>query len=186
MALTGNLHIKGLIIVVSAVAWVGAFLLHGYSLPIFSHMPGIDLLFLPSGVRILVIMIGGIWAVAGVCLGSLFLAGPEFNTGHPWGILAIAAGSGLYPYAALRISLLMAGIDKDLENLSAVKLPLISLGVAVGSSVLHNVAFSLLGVSPWSDFGKNVAAMATGDFVGILIAVLIVCVLLRFYRKATA
>lgn len=185
--MTGSWHIKGLIVVVSAVAWVSAFLLHDYFLPtLFSHMPGIDVLFIPSGVRILAIMIGGMWAVAGVCLGSLFLAGPEFNTGHPWVILAIAAGSGLYPYVALRISMLMVGVDKDLGNLSAVKLPLISLGVAVGSSVLHNAAFRFLGISPWSDFGKNVAAMATGDFVGILIAVLIGFVLLRFYRKATA
>lgn len=184
--MTGSWHIKGLIIVASAVAWVGAFLLHGYFLPIFSHRPGIDLLFVPSGVRILVIMIGGIWAVAGVCLGSLFLTGPEFNAEQPWVILAIAAGSGLYPYVALRISLLMVGVDKDLGNLSAVKLPLISLGVALGSAVLHNATFSLLGISPWSDFGKNVAAMATGDFAGILIALLIVFVLLRFYRKATA
>jgi len=146
-------------------------------------MPGIDVLFIPSGVRILVIMVGGIWAAAGVCLGSLFLAGPEFNTGHLWVVLAIAAGSGLYPYAALRISLLMTAVDKDLGNLSAARLPLISLGVAAGSSVLHNVAFSLLGISPWADFGENLLAMATGDFVGILVAVLIVFVFLRYCKK---
>ena len=184
--MTGIWHIKGLIFVLSGLAWVTAFLLQGYFLPIFSHMPGIDFLFIPSGVRLLVIMTGGIWAVAGVCVGSLFLAGPEFHIGQPWVILAIAAGSGLFPYVALRLSLLMSGVDKDLGNLSAARLPLISLVVAVGSSVLHNVLFSALGLKPWQDLAENSLAMAAGDFIGILLAVAIVFVILRLIRRSAA
>lgn len=77
-------------------------------------------------------------------------------------------------------------MDKNLTNLSAIKLPLISLGVAVGSSVLHNVLFSALSLKPWQDLVKNSFAMAAGDFIGILLAVAIVFVILRLIRRSAA
>ena len=75
-------------------------------------------------------------------------------------------------------------MDEKLANLSATKLPLISLGVAVGSSVLHNVLFSALGLKPWQDLAENSLAMVAGDFIGILLAVAIVFVILRLYRRS--
>jgi hypothetical protein len=101
-------------------------------------------------------------------VGSLFLAGSVFHAAQTWVVLSVAAGSGLFPYAALRASLWATKVDEKLSNLSATKLPLISLGVAVGSSVLHNVLFSALGLKPWLDLSENSLAMAAGDFIGIL------------------
>ena len=181
-----NFKIKGLILVFSALAWVGSYLLDGHFLQFLQHTPGIDLVFIPSGVRLIVIMIGGIWAAIGVCVGSLFLVGPEFQTAQTWVVLSVAIGSGLFPYAALRASLWATGVDEKLANLSAIKLPLISLGVAVGSSLLHNVLFSALGLKPWQDLTENGLAMVTGDFVGILLAMLLAFVILRLYRRSAA
>ena len=184
--LGGNWKTKGLIFTFSAFAWVGTYRLNGHFLECFEHTPGIDFVFIPSGVRLLVIMIGGIWAALGVCVGSLFLAGSVFQTAQPWVVLSVALGSGLFPYAALRVSLWATKVDEKLANLSAIKLPLISLGVAVGSSILHNVLFSALGLKPWQDLAENSLAMAAGDFIGILLAVAIVFVILRLIRKSGA
>jgi hypothetical protein len=193
IALTGservlgdNFKIKGLIFVFSALVWVGSYLLDGHFLHFLQHTPGIDLVFIPSGVRLIVIMIGGIWAALGVCVGSLFLVGPEFQTAQQWVVLSVAVGSGLFPYAALRASLWATRVDEKLANLSAIKLPLISLGVAVGSSILHNFLFSALGLKPWQDLAENSLAMAAGDFIGILLAVAIVFVILRLIRRSGA
>lgn len=181
-----NFKIKGFIFGFSALVWVGSYLLDSHFLQFPLHTPGIDIVFIPSGVRLMVIMIGGIWAALGVCVGSLFLVGSVFQTAQPWVILPVAVGSGLFPYAALRASLWATGVDKNLTNLSAIKLPLISLGVAVGSSVLHNVLFSALSLKPWQDLVKNSFAMAAGDFIGILLAVAIVFVILRLIRRSAA
>ena len=182
----GNWKTKGLIFAFSAFAWVGSYRLNGHFLKFFEHTPGIDFVFIPSGVRLLVIMIGGIWAALGVCIGSLFLVGPEFQTAQPWVVLSVAVGSGLFPYAALRASLWANRVDEKLANLSAIKLPLIGLGVAVGSSILHNVLFSALGLKPWQDLAENSLAMAAWDFIGILLAVAIVFVILRLIRRSAA
>lgn len=71
--------VSTLIVACSAVAWVGAFMIHSSFLPFVSHSPGIDLVFIPSGVRLLVIMIGGIWAAVGFPSARCFSPGPNFR-----------------------------------------------------------------------------------------------------------
>jgi hypothetical protein len=124
--------------------------------------------------------------VVGVCLGSLFLTGAEFHDLHPSVVLAVSAGAGLFPYLALRAMMRIVGVETGLGNLAAVHLPFISLGVALGSSVLHNLLFCALGLAPWQAFDDHVLAMATGDFLGILLAMVIVLLFLRFVRQPAA
>lgn len=176
--------VNALIAVLSGFVWVAAYLLNSRYMASFAHAPGIDLLFIPSGLRLMAILIGGIWAAVGVSLGSLYLTGAEFQTLQPWVIIAISACSGLCPYLALRASLKMTGVEPGLKNLSARKLPLISLGVAVGSSLLHNLLFSALGLESWQAFPGHALAMATGDFLGILLAMTSVFLLLRLVRRS--
>jgi len=59
-------------------------------------------------------------------------------------------------------------------------------GVAVGSSVLHNMLFFALGLAPPSALPGNILAMTVGDFTGSLIAVALAVALLRLYRRGTA
>lgn len=178
-----NWKVNGLIAVLSGAAWVASFVAHNHFMPFLTHAPGIDLVFIPSGVRLIAIMIGGIWAVVGICVGALFLTGPELHTLHPGVILTVSACAGLCPYVALRASMRIVGVETGLGNLAAAHLPFISLGVALGSSVLHNLLFGALGLEPWQAFGDHVLAMATGDFLGILLAMVIVLLFLRVVRK---
>lgn len=174
--------VNGVVFAVAAASWVGSFILSRDFLPFFTRTPGIDIVFIPSGVRLIVLMAGGIWAALGVSAGSLFLAAREFQIESVGSVLVIAAGSGLFPYLALLASLRATGVDMRFEQLTPLKLPLISLGVAIGSSLLHNMLFCLLGTKPWGSFAANVTTMAMGDFAGTLLAVAIVFVALRIFR----
>lgn len=168
---------------VSAFTWIASVLLQNAFLSDFQHAPGVNLLFLPSGVRLIAIMIGGIWAAVGICFGSLALVGSEFHNVGTLQTAAVAAGSGMFPYVALRASLKVLGIGGNLAGLSARHLPFIALSVALGSSLLHNLLFSLFGLSLGHSFGEHVLAMAAGDFTGILAAVVIVFLFLHFFRR---
>ena len=175
--------VNGLVFAVAGLAWVGSFALSRHFLPYFEQAPGVDFIFIPSGVRLIAVMVGGIWAALGVSAGSLFLAGHEFSTGNIGTVLAIAAGSGLFPYVALRMSLRAVGVGARLTQLTPLKLPIVSLGVAIGSSVLHNLLFCALGIQSWKSFVPNTTTMVTGDFAGTLLAVVIVFVVLRIIRR---
>jgi len=178
-----NWKVNGGIAAASGFAWVSSFLMHNHYLPFLNHAPGIDLVFVPSGVRMLALLIGGIWAAVGICLGSLYLTGAEFHTAQLGTIIAVALCSGFCPYIALKASLRLAGIGPNLSGLTALWLPLISLGVAAGSALLHNLLFAALGLSAWSNFWNNSFAMAAGDFLGILLAMILVFAGLRLLRR---
>ena len=178
--------VNGLVFAVAGVAWVGSFEFSRHFLPYFEHAPGVDFIFIPSGVRLIAVMIGGIWAALGVSAGSLFLVGHEFSTGSIGTVAAISAGSGLFPYVALRASLSAVGVGARLTQLTPLKLPIVSLGVAIGSSVLHNLLFCALGIQSWESIAANTTTMATGDFAGTLLAVVIVFAALRILRRTAS
>ena len=178
-----QIQLKGFIVLAAALAWVGSVVLHNRFLPSMAYAPGIDVVFVPSGIRLFAILIGGVWAAIGVSAGSLLLTGQEFGMSNAGAIILIAICSGFCPYIALRVTLRALGVATDLGNLRPASLPLVSLGVAVGSSLLHNLVFSALGLEPWHSLASNVMAMTTGDFIGRFVAVAIVFLVLRFYSK---
>jgi hypothetical protein len=83
----------------------------------------------------------------------------------------------------LRLTSRILGIDKNLANLSSIHLPLISLGVALGSSALHALAFGLSGVVPLPQLPSLALAMASADFLGCLITVVFVTLGMRLFRR---
>lgn len=181
--LKDGFELKGIIAVASALAWTASVLLHERFLPTLSYAPGIDYVFFPSGIRFIAILVGGVWAAIGVSLASVLLWGPEFGL-TTWGpVLLLSFCSGFAPYIALRATLAGLGVTDDLGNLRPKHLPLISLGGAAGSSLLHNLVFCALGLQPWQSFGIHVLALTMGDFAGIFLAVVSVFLVLRFYRE---
>lgn len=167
----------------SALAWVGIYHANAWMMSFASHTPGISLIFLPAGLRLLLLMAGGGWAAAGISLGAFLCLGAEFQALDITSMVVIAAVAGIGAYGTLRLTCRILGTGATLERLRTGHLPLIGLGVAVGSSCLHNLAFAALGLSPWRDFPQNAFAMAAGDFAGTLIVILCVLVFLRLWRR---
>ena len=178
-----TLKINALIVVVSALMWVVAFKVHSIALPTTAHAAGIDLIFIPSGIRFFALLIGGVWAAVGVSLGSLLLAGNEFNIHSLAKIGAISAMSGFGPYVSLLVSQRLLRIDSSLGNLFTRHLPLLAFGTAAGSAILHNVLFLGLGLETSGAFLQSTFAMAAGDFAGSLLVVILVIGVMRLYRR---
>lgn len=176
------LKINGLIILVSALLWAAAFKVHDVIMPMAYHAAGIDLIFIPSGIRLFAMLIGGVWAAVGVALGSLLLVGGEFNIRSPGEILTIAAFSGFAPYVSLLVSQRLMGIETSLGNLFPRHLPALAFGTAAGSSILHNLLFWVCGFEATDKLPSNTLAMATGDFLGSLMVVILVIGVMRLYR----
>jgi hypothetical protein len=178
-----TLKINALIVLVSAIIWIGAFKAHDVLLPMTSITAGIDLIFIPSGIRFFALLIGGVWAAVGVSLGSLFLAGPEFNIRGAAEIFVIAACSGFAPYVSLLVTQRLMGMDRRLTNLFARHLPVLAFGTAAGSAILHNLLFWAFGFEPGGAILSRIFAMATGDFAGSLLVVILVIGVMRLYRQ---
>lgn len=174
-----------LVLAISAVLWVATFHGNAWMMSFASHVPGISLIFLPAGVRLLALMVGGGWAAAGIVAGAMFSMNLEFPGLGLADAAIICLAAGFAPYLSLIAVCRALGIERSLSNLSAAHLPVLALATAAGSAAVHNLLFASFGMTSWADFGQNFAAMATGDFIGCLVAVALAIAALRAWRMAT-
>lgn len=126
---------------------------------------GINLIFLPAGVKHLAILLAGKWGALG-CLIALFMLSREFWNGLPAEQLIIYSTiSTASTWLGIVLSLKMLGISKDLSNLKFMQLPVIDLITTGLHSFTTNVFFILAGIKT-ENFMENALAMMFGDYVG--------------------
>jgi hypothetical protein len=126
---------------------------------------GVNWVYLPSGLRLaLVLMLGGAGAL-GVMIGSL-LAGLD----RPLSLEVTAAAavlSGLAPWLARWICLKALRVGSDLAGLKATDVLTMAVIFALLSALLHQVLYVGTGLS--DSLLKGTAVMALGDLLGTLL-----------------
>jgi hypothetical protein len=151
--------------VVSGTVFFLLFHLNDFLFSQLTYSTGVSWVFLPSGLRLLlVLMFAGSGAV-GVVLGSLVVGldrpmGPEVT-------LAAAVISGLSPWLARWICLRTMQIQSDLRELNALRLLQMALVFSTVSAVLHQALYTGTGLSP--SFLEGTAVMAIGDLLGTMV-----------------
>lgn len=174
-----------LLLASSTVLWLVSYLVNGWVMSWAEQAPGISLVFLPAGLRLVALMVGGAWAASGISLGALICISVEFPGMDIGPALAISLAAGFAPYVALLVACRSLGVRSNLSNLAARDLPVIALAAAAVSALLHNLLFWSFSMIESHDFAGHFAAMVAGDFVGSLLVMAAVVALLRFWRMAT-
>jgi hypothetical protein len=171
-----------LVFFASAGLWSGAILVERQLLPDLSSN-GNDVFLLATGVRLLLLLVGGVWAAVGISLSALAMLVAGGGDGAPGYAVLFSLIAGFGPYVSLAVTSRSLGIDKNLSNLSSLHLPLIALGVAAGTSILHAAALWLSGSEPLAQLPGLVLAMASVDFLGCLITIYLLSLGLGAYRR---
>lgn len=137
----------------------------------FVYAPGISLLFLPAGVKLLFVLIGRLPAIIGIMVVSVYL-------GHGiWPDKAILpviyfAFVSLMTYPASAYTIMWAlKIRKDLTNLQYWQIVILSLAASVTNGVVHNLLYMSQDVTAPNELWAKAAAMTLGDFMGCFVVV---------------
>ena len=140
-----------------------------------AYAEGVSWVFLPSGLRLgLVLMFGGAGAL-GLVLGSLFVG---LERPQALEVTVVAAFlSGLAPWLARWVCLRALGLRDNLSHLKARQLMQMALIFALISAVLHQVLYVSTGLS--DSLLKGTAVMALGDLLGTLLVLYGIRILLR-------
>lgn len=157
------------LVVTSGVIWCGVWLANMYLMSGTKIAPGIDLVFLPAGFRLLIVIVFGVWGALGIFLADPLMFMIEFGNTGISAMLINALISGFAPYVTVRLFSRLAGIEGSLTQLRPVHLPLLALAVSLVTPLLFNLHFLLTGRTPPAAFLPNFTAMAMGDFLGCLI-----------------
>ena len=133
---------------------------------------GVDWIFLPSGLRLVAVLVFDLWGSLGIALATGLLT-IQGNTNEPlWMTCGTSLISGFSPLLASHLGRRWLGLPKDLNGLTA--WPLVKLAglFALISGSAHQVWYLWSGQtnSPIS----SAAVMIIGDFLGSLILLFLI------------
>lgn len=146
---------------------------------------GINLVYVPAGIKHLAILLAGRWGALG-CLLALFTVAGEFWQGVPTGQIALySAISTGATWIGILLSMRLLGISKDLHNLQFMQLPMMDLITTAIHGFTTNAFFMLAGMKS-ENFLENALAMMFGDFTGSFILLTLLWLGLALLKRKRA
>lgn len=132
---------------------------------------GVNWIFLPAGVNLLLVMVLGPWAAFGLTASAALIKHQIFPEIDLLNVAVNGVIAGFGPVLALWLAKHFFRIDPTLKDRSSKTLIQLALLFSVLSAVLHQIWFAYVGQSQSLLSGAPV--MALGDFLGTLIVLYI-------------
>jgi hypothetical protein len=163
-----NLRLQSAMVLATIVLFSAMLAINEWLFRRFEFTPGINLVYLPAGMRLLCTLLfaeaGAIGLLIVSWIVSFFLFFPgQFDRPFWGGILATLA-----PYLVYRGARGLYGLDASLANLTPRRLLVLVLAYSIASPLLHHVYFALNGQD---DLLRGFVAMFVGDLSGTLIVI---------------
>lgn len=168
----------GLVLLGFVLYWL-AYQCHELLLPYVAYRQGVELLFLPAGVKLVMVMVTGWRGALGCGLALFSLATRFWPELDPVWLSAYAALSVGVTWAVVELMLSRKALEPTLEGLSFWDI----VQIDALNSLLHGIAvnslFWSLGLRSSETLASTALAMALGDFLGSGVILLLVLLLAR-------
>lgn len=174
-----------LAVIASGMLWLAVGFLNMKLMSATTVTTGIELVYLPAGFRLLIILIFGFWGALGIFLASPVLIVTLFGPASPLEIITNSAIAAFVPLVVVSLCSRLFGIDTSLVRLKAIHLPVLAAAVSIVTPVMFNVQFATFGRGSYEEILKNTSAMCLGDFMGCLIVIATARLAISAYRMAT-
>ena len=155
------------VVLTTALAYVGLFSINNYAFSALDMSASAPWVFLPSGLRILSILLFVEWGSLGLVLGSVLMGWGQVYGDAPALALGIAVISGLAPLVARSLCMRFAALDENLEGLTATCLLRLTVVFCATSALMHQAWLAYCGRT--SDVLQSMAIHFTGELLGALL-----------------
>ena len=157
----------GLTTGLTGLAYILVYLFNEHALSFTRFADGVNWIYLPSGLRLTLVLVFGAPAALGIAWSSALLTGwPEGWSGLQ-SALVTGVISGGAPWIALLASRRLLDLQEDLAGLDARALLKMSLIFAITCAALHQAWYGWSQPAP--DRALQFAVMAMGDLAGTLV-----------------
>ena len=169
------------VLLISAFSYWGFFKLNESVFNNLLFSTGVNWIFLPAGLRLLLTLLFAEEGAIGIIVASIAIGINHYFINDP--LTAVMAGiiSGTAPYLARLIVLNKLRLKSDLTNLSLGNLFLCILTFAVISPLMHQLWFFYSGYA--QHFISSFLVMTVGDFIGSLIVIYSAKLLINLWRS---
>lgn len=170
------------LVLLCAVIYFFAFQLNDYLFGNLQFSAGVNWVYLPSGFRLLLVLVLVELGATGIALASCAI---NYIHGSPDAHLfnlVTGAISGATPLIARYVAIYALKLNVDLSGLTGRNLFKASVLFALISAVTHQIWYVWQGVT--TDFADSTFVMALGDWLGTVLVLAIASVLYKLYRRA--
>lgn len=148
-----------------------------------SYAPGISLVFLPAGIKLIAALVSGFWGVFGTVIALAYVT-PSFWPDQPlWFYVVYPALSGFSTLTIVTVMKRVLDLDDDIRNLRLIHIPFIDLCATLVHGVVVNGFFALNELPMGKDLLTRALAMSVGDFLGSLILLLSFAMLAKLFDQ---
>lgn len=144
--------------------WTG-FELQGWLFSFTEHIPGVNWFYLPSGLRVLLVMVAGAFGATGIFLATIVIDLMHMPDIRGAMMIATALASGFGAWVALWVLRWKGLISAGLTDLTAVSLLQFALLFSVFNALFHQAVWLITNRSG-SIFMVDVWPMFVGDLLG--------------------
>ena len=132
------------------------------------YSQGVYLIYLSAGIKHIAILIAGPWGALGCFLGMLFAVNEVWHGASLENMLLLCAISIGTTWTGIAWGLRLLGVNRDLQNLKFIHLPLLDLLTTGLHGITTNIFYLYTGMKI-DDLKGNVLAMMLGDFTGSML-----------------
>lgn len=142
-------------------------LLDGFAL----YAPGVNLVFVPAGIKLVCLLVGGEAAAVGLLLSSVHASLGVWQDSGLLEMVGFAIASiGSY-YLTLKLVNRLMGIDHMLSNLRYWHIVILCVLVSLANGAIQNIVYLARQKVLPEDLLASTAAMVLGDFLGCFIVI---------------
>lgn len=169
------------LILISALLYGACFGINSFLMSSLTFSLGVNWIFLPAGLRLLLTLLFGFSGALGISLASVLIA-LNFYFQHDI-VSGLGAGLivGLGPYLARIFVFKNMDLTSNLENLDGHKLLNCIFIYSLISPLLHQLWFFARGIN--DNFVEHVGVMFIGDLVGTLIIIYLAKIIISQLKR---
>ncbi len=182
MKLTDEYPVRAILVLISAVVWAVFASVYSVGFGFVREAPGVHLLYLPAGLRLLLLLLFGVWGAVGIAIAHPIVVWTQYGSSSIAFTIVHSLISGFGGLLVLNMSRRVFGISSSLDGLRAKHLPLLSLLMAVAMPFLFSVDLIAFDIRPASQVIGTYWAMLLGDFLGCFFVIAVVLLLIKAYR----
>ena len=175
-----SLHTQAALALACAIAYFYAFKLNLYWFDLLEFSEGVNWVFIPSGLRLLSVLVLLETGAVGIAAASLFI---NYTVGTPdthvfnFGTALISGGA---PYLARHIAVNFLNLNPQLSGLTAAGFFKISVMFASISAALHQIWFYWNGHS--DNWLSSTLVMVMGDWFGTVLVLAFASLMIKGYQ----
>lgn len=159
--------------VAAFLLFTGSYKANEYFDTFMLFLPGVSLIFIPAGVKLLCLLVGGVPALVGLFASSLYLnillwSDLSFTSAFYFAVI----GVGSYG-AAVFIVMRYYQIKQDLSNLNYWHIIVLSVAASLLNGFGQNFLYFTQGVTASGELFSKSTAMVFGDFLGCFLIVML-------------